>query len=50
MDRQWGKKTVEGVGEEINGVISEILYFHLSHDVGKYIHVVSTKHRGTETK
>lgn len=53
IKNQWtdsGGKKLEGVGEEINSVISEILYFHLSHDVGKYIHVVSTEHRGTETK
>lgn len=45
MDRQWGEKGVQGV--EINGVIPEIPYLPLSHDVGNYIHVVSVKDRGT---
>lgn len=41
-----GGKGVQGV--EINGVIPEIPYLPLSHDVGNYIHVVNVKDRGTE--
>lgn len=52
MTNQWtvGGWTIEDEGEEINGVISEIHSFHLPHDVGHYVHVVSMKHRHRKKK